>query len=101
MLLLRIPVALFLVIPAVFAPGSGGWIRRSLAWRPVVFIGTVSYGIYLWHGSVGREVYGYAWIPRDLRIAVAYVITVAIATASWYLLERPVMGLVRRRARDS
>jgi peptidoglycan/LPS O-acetylase OafA/YrhL len=95
--LLRIPVATLLVIPAVLAPRVGGAIRRALAWRPIVFIGVVSYGLYLWHTFVGGELYDFKWIPRDLRVVVAYTATVAVATASWYLLERPIMNLARRR----
>jgi peptidoglycan/LPS O-acetylase OafA/YrhL len=72
-----------------------GWFGRALAWRPLHFVGTISYGIYLWHWPV--IVYltaartGLSTWPLDLlRIAV----TLALATASYYLVERPV-----RRAR--
>ncbi len=95
--LLRVLVALFLVVPAVLAPGAGGVVRRALAWPAVAFIGTVSYGIYLWHTFVGGELYEHGWIPRDLLVVLAYSGSVAIATASWYLLERPIMRLARRR----
>ena len=68
-----------------------GWFARGLAWRPLHFIGTISYGIYLWHWPV--IVYltaartGLSTLPLDLlRIAV----TLAVSTASYYLVERPV-----------
>ena len=63
----------------------------------MVFLGVVSYGVYLWHTSVISEFEGYGWIPNDLHIVVAFFVTVAIATASWYLLEHPVLRLAHRR----
>ncbi len=68
-----------------------GGFARLLAARPLHFLGTISYGIYLWHWPVivyltGQRT-GLSQWPLDLlRIAV----TLALATASYYLVERPV-----------
>ncbi len=68
-----------------------GWFSRALAWGPLHFIGTISYGIYLWHWPVivylnGTRT-GLPTLPLDLvRIAV----TLALSTASYYLVERPI-----------
>ena len=78
-----------------------GGFSRALAWPPLHFIGTISYGIYLWHWPVivylnGART-GLPTLPLDVvRIAV----TLAVATASYYLVERPIRlvksgGLVR------
>jgi peptidoglycan/LPS O-acetylase OafA/YrhL len=68
------------------APGSA--VARCLSVRPVRWVGTVSYGIYLWHLTVIR------FLPEFLPprvVAVADVaVTLALATASYYLLERPI-----------
>ncbi len=68
-----------------------GTFARGLAWRPLHFVGTISYGVYLWHWPV--IVYLTAartglstWPLNLLRIAV----TLAISTASYYLVERPI-----------
>ena len=68
-----------------------GTFARGLAWKPLHFVGTISYGIYLWHWPV--IVYLTAartglstWPLNLLRIAV----TLAVSTASYYLVERPV-----------
>ena len=64
---------------------------RALSFGPLHFIGTISYGIYLWHWPVivylnGART-GLSVGPLDaLRIAV----TLAVATASYYLVERPI-----------
>jgi peptidoglycan/LPS O-acetylase OafA/YrhL len=79
-----------------------GWFGRALSVRPLHFIGTISYGIYLWHWPVivyltGART-GLSGAGLDLvRIAV----TLAVSTASYYLVERPIRqahlhGWVRR-----
>ncbi len=65
----------------------GGW--RVAAAAPV--IGTISYGIYLWHWPVivylnGARTGLSAW-PLDL---LRVVVTLALSTASYYLVERPI-----------
>ena len=68
-----------------------GWFSRALAWHPLHFIGTISYGIYLWHWPVivylnGARTGLSTWPLDLLRIAV----TLAVSTASYYLVERPI-----------
>src|SRR5205823_600212 len=45
-------IALGLFLPAVFGDPDEGLIRRVLAWRPILWIGLVSYGAYLYHFPV-------------------------------------------------
>jgi peptidoglycan/LPS O-acetylase OafA/YrhL len=94
-------IALFLLLPAVFGSERGGGVRRFLASPAVLWVGLVSYGLYLWHGSVihvYREsggdllVGGPALVLANL-LLVALAITLVIAAASYYLVERPVMRL--------
>ena len=68
-----------------------GRFARGLAWRPLHFVGTISYGIYLWHWPVivylnGARTGLSTWPLNLLRIAV----TLAVSTASYYLVERPI-----------
>jgi peptidoglycan/LPS O-acetylase OafA/YrhL len=69
-----------------------GPITRGLSVRPLVWVGTVSYGAYLWHYPV------YVFINSEQTgvsglglLALRFACTFAAATASFYLVERPVM----------
>ena len=70
---------------------SPGRLSRGLAWRPLHFLGTISYGIYLWHWPVivyiNGERTGLSTWPLDI---VRVVVTLALSTASYYLVERPI-----------
>lgn len=94
-------VGLGLVVPAAFGPQDHGLIRRTLRARPVVFVGLVSYGLYLWHYDFVAELP--VWLDRApgevpvvASIGVGLVLGLAAAGASWYALERPLARLFRR-----
>ncbi|HEV7897040.1 MAG TPA: acyltransferase family protein, partial [Planosporangium sp.] len=62
-----------------------------LSLRPVVWVGRISYGLYLWHwplfAALNAERTGLAGLPLfGLRIAV----TVGVAAASYHLIELPI-----------
>jgi peptidoglycan/LPS O-acetylase OafA/YrhL len=94
--------AFFLLLPAVFGAQDRGLIRRFLRWGPVVYLGLISYGIYLWHQAwIGKA---FDWQNRPVFLAsfpavltTALVWAVITASASWFLLERPLLR-VRDRA---
>lgn len=94
-------VGLCLLVPAVFGPQDHGVIRRVLQFRPVVWVGVVSYGLYLWHYDLIYQLP--AWldragpdVPVALSIGAGFGLGLAAATASWYLLEQPLARVSRR-----
>lgn len=69
------------------------WPARS---APLLFFGTISYSLYLLHGAIGYSVdtvFGIAdaWPTADLVLRIA--VALALATAFWYLIERPSTAL--------
>jgi peptidoglycan/LPS O-acetylase OafA/YrhL len=89
-------IALGVVLPAVFGDQTRGVVRSVLAWRPLLWVGLVSYSLFLYHPFVLTELKRlkftgseYFWVPAGL------VVSLAVAAASYYLVERPFIGLKR------
>jgi peptidoglycan/LPS O-acetylase OafA/YrhL len=89
-LLIAAAVAAVLVVAPV-ALEQRGAIARILAMRPLVWLGTVSYGIYLWHWPIFLALNGEhtGWSGPPL-FAARCAATVAVAAASWWLIENPI-----------
>lgn len=66
------------------------WIGRTLASRPVVFVGLISYSLYLWHWplfSLTRYLSAKAPITAVWWLLIAA--SVVLATISWRFVETP------------
>lgn len=68
-----------------------------LSWRPLVFAGTISYGLYLWH-VVPYGIHGdlrvYTSWPENLLLSAAAAL---VAWASFVVIERPILQRVHSR----
>jgi peptidoglycan/LPS O-acetylase OafA/YrhL len=78
---------------------TDGPVTRLLATKPFVFIGRISYSLYLWHVPILVAFAATASDDAPLRSALAIVATVLVATASFYGVERPLRRRFRRSRR--
>jgi peptidoglycan/LPS O-acetylase OafA/YrhL len=65
-------------------------LRQVLSARPVVFIGKISYSLYLWHWPL--LIYSEYWALNPLRWYMRILVVLAsmiLATLSWRLIETP------------
>jgi peptidoglycan/LPS O-acetylase OafA/YrhL len=89
-------IALCIVLPAVFGDPTQGLVRRILANRALLWIGLVSYSFFLYHVFVLTELNrvkftgsNYVWL------VVGLALSLAVAAGSYYVIERPFIGLKR------
>ena len=76
-----------------------GLVHRWLNSRVLVWVGTISYSLYIWqqlftrHPEPGESPIGWAG-----RLPVSVVLTIAVAAASYYWYERPIQRWAKRLA---
>ncbi|MDI1337031.1 MAG: acyltransferase [Lacunisphaera sp.] len=88
--------AAMLVIADLVA-GAHSRLARPLAWGPMVFIGKISYGLYLVHLPVYYMVEKLIpAAPLLVRLGVKVPVSVLLAVASYYLVERRFLRMKSR-----
>ena len=77
------------VIALVATPHFGRW----LASAPLRLLGTLSFGIYLWHYPAIRFFRAEQWWPMDglAKFGLVFGFAATAAAVSWYCVERPVL----------
>jgi hypothetical protein len=74
----------------IIAAGEGAAVNRALCFKPIVFVGLISYSLYLWHWPV--YVFARAALfrgPTPLETAILTALSFALAVLSWRFVERP------------
>jgi len=79
-------------------------VGRVLSWRPLVFVGSISYSLYLWHWPVVvfQQIGGLApWTEGGgRRVVMLFAVSVLLGYLSWRFVEAPFrMGWLRGERR--
>jgi peptidoglycan/LPS O-acetylase OafA/YrhL len=97
-------IGLLVVLPAVLGRQDRGLAQTLLANRVAVWFGLISYGLYIWHKAWQYKYLDWAdQVPLGANFRSMLLVTVSlsivVAAASWYLVERPLTrGRALRRA---
>lgn len=83
-----------LVIIADLVAGTHSIIRKPLSLMPVVYIGRISYGIYLWHYPIFMIIkHNYPEINFVYLMPIKFGVSIFVASLSYSLVEVPFLRL--------
>jgi peptidoglycan/LPS O-acetylase OafA/YrhL len=82
------------IIFVAVGPNSG-WLKTVLSFPPLVWIGKVSYGVYLWHYPVFKYFQNLG-LPPAWKFAGMLAFVFMIAALSYYGLEKPFLRMKQR-----
>ncbi|MEZ2329618.1 acyltransferase family protein [Mesorhizobium sp. RCC_202] len=97
-----LPLVPLAAIVAACSNGLGGTLGRLAELPPLLGLGRISYGVYLYHPILlAYAVKAQPWIPLNVseqgpgRFLVAGTATLVVASLSWVFFEKPLNGLKR------
>lgn len=85
--------AALIILGLVVAPV--GSLNRLLSQPWLVYIGRVSYGLYLWHIPVFRVIHARFW-PRVWEVVIELVVSFALSLLSFYFVEKRALRLKKK-----
>jgi peptidoglycan/LPS O-acetylase OafA/YrhL len=92
--LVALSIALILIVLLVSPPRSALLVLRFV---PLVWIGRISYGLYLWHWPVRIFIYQKRIVPGSISQFVTVVIlSLLLTTLSYYFVEKPFLRWKKR-----
>jgi len=90
-------ISALVTLPALFGFERGGKVRRLLRRRALAWLGSISYGIFLWHFPVMILLleHGFGGLPPAMQFPLlattTFAMTVLLAALSYHLIERPLI----------
>ena len=92
------------LLVAPFCVDSQALLVKAMSFRLFTWLGTISYGIYLWHMAFLGGNFAEKYMPyteNDGQVLIRFLVvlpaSIAIASLSYYVLERPTMRAINKR----
>jgi peptidoglycan/LPS O-acetylase OafA/YrhL len=82
-----------LLVVSICAINDFWFVKLTL---PLRYLGTISYGIYLWHSIVINLLKPYLTGHPPLACAATLALTILLASLSWHLFEKPMLDRFAR-----
>lgn len=79
---------LLVVLTACTIPAIPSLLRVA---RPITYLGTISYGIYLWHLLVLLSLKELEWMTPKKALVYGLLATIILASFSWHFFEKPLL----------
>jgi peptidoglycan/LPS O-acetylase OafA/YrhL len=86
--------ALLLLLPWLL--NRTGWVRAGLTSAPALYLGRLSYSLYLWHWAALGAADRLAGGNRLAWLAIAVPLSTGLSVCSYHGIEQPMLGLRRR-----
>jgi len=91
----------FAAVIASLVLGTGTGVRW-MGWRPLAWMGEITYGFYLWHIPLLVFARGTGVLPEGIVLGLVVLpVAIAFGATSWYLIERPIMRRAARLPRSA
>ena len=92
----NVAAVLSLLVIAGLLHHSTSILHRILSYKPMVFVGKISYALYLWHVPVFRWFALNKSLPGSVNFILKFIVTFICALISWYLIEKRATAFGRR-----
>lgn len=87
------------VIVIAHCASERSFVTRILGSRPLVAVGRVSYGVYLYHYAILLFLFADGYGRAEVW-AIAFPVMIVLTVASWFLIEKPAQRFKVRYATD-
>ncbi|MFB3886806.1 MAG: acyltransferase family protein [Thermodesulfobacteriota bacterium] len=92
--LVALSIALILTVVIIWPPK---FVLLVLKFAPLVWIGRISYGLYLWHWPVRWFIYQKKAMPSSgAQLVTAIVLSLSLTALSYYFIEKPFLRWKKR-----
>ena len=89
-------LAVTLIAYVITHPDS--FLKRGLAWKPLVFVGTISYGVYLYQVVITTATMRLFGVSHHQAFLIDLPVVLGFAWLSFHFYEQPMIAWGKRRA---